>query len=140
MHKRRTGGEHVCAFLRTHSLIPLAEAFASDEDEIDLVGGRINGAPHPFFVQGEGDVAGRLIAIEATKNQRAIGHFWHRFRRHERAGFHSFDAARFEPGNEFELLIRAEISWIILQAIARPDFYDINTSCHAACLTGIEGE
>lgn len=140
MHEWGTEGEHVGAFLRTHPLVFLTEAFARDEDEIDLIGSGINGAADAFFIESERDVAGLAAAVEAGEDLRAVRHFRHSRRRNEGTGLHAFHACSFEPRDEVQLLIRSQIAGVILEAIARADLYDINTSCHGRYLEGIEGE
>ena len=140
MHQRCAGRQHVHTLLRRHALITLAKAFTGDEDEIDFVCLRIYRPAYAFFVEGKCDVADILVAFETPKHRAAIRHFRHRLGRYEGPRFHPPDAASLEPRNEFQLLVCAQISRIILQAVARADLHNINSSCHQACLAGIDWE
>jgi hypothetical protein len=140
MHNRRALGEHIGALLGGHSLVSLAKALSRYQHKIDLIRSRIYGATNALFIQGEGDVTGVSATIETAKDLRAIGHFRHSPWRYEAPGLHPFHATILQARYEFKFLVRAQIARIILQSVARAHLYDINTSCHARYLVGIEGE
>jgi hypothetical protein len=130
-HQRRATREHVGALLRAHALIAPPEAFARHQHEIDLVRPRLNRPAHAGFVQGQRDVARRLRPVEACKHGRGVGHLRHGLGADEAARFHPLDACCFQPRNEFQLLIDAQIGRIILQPVARAHFDDVDTPPHA---------
>jgi len=132
MGERRALRQHVGAVLRAHALVLTAEGLARNEDEIDLVRLRIDGAAHTLLIQGEGDMARGAGAVEPGEHGRRIRHFRHRLRTDEAARFHAPHAGVFQTGDEFELLLCRQVRGVVLQPVAGADFHNVDAAAHLA--------
>ena len=117
-------------FVGAHALVATVERVARDHGHADLVASGGRSALETLPVQHEPDVGDVVAAAEPAQHVLGIGHLRHALRVHEARDLDTPQAAVDGALDELDLDRRRHDARLALQAVARPDFDDLDASRH----------
>jgi len=130
MGQHRDPVQKVGGVLRSGVLIALSKAFRGDHDVIDLVTARLDRLAHAALIQRQPDEGDSTIAGDLLHHGDGVRHFRHRLGIDEARRFHALDPGVDQPVDEVQLYGGFKQDRVVLQAVARSDFNDLDRTAH----------